>query len=93
MKFLKMAKVASSAQDANIVQIVNVDKIETIVSAADTCIVNFIEDATAHKTTITSVGNGKAVAEKLMNLLEKGHMTVYDVDINFYAGITTIATT
>tara|TARA_R100001463_G_scaffold5526_3_gene18720 strand:+ start:161 stop:448 length:288 start_codon:yes stop_codon:yes gene_type:complete len=92
MKFLKLVKVTSSANDDNVMQVVNVDKIEVIVTTGDTCVINYKGDGVtgAVKTTITSAGRGKAVGDALMNLLEKGHMTVYTVDASFAGGVTTI---
>ena len=92
MKFLKLVKVATGTNDANVMQVVNVDKIEVIVTTADTCVINYKNDAVtgAVKTTITETGNGKAIGDAVMNLLEKGHMTVYTIDATFNGGVTTI---
>ena len=62
MKFLKLVKVTSSANDDNVMQVVNVDKIEVIVTTGDTCVINYKGDGVtgAVKTTITSAGRGNA---------------------------------
>jgi hypothetical protein len=92
MKFLKLVKVATGTNDANVMQVVNVDMIEVIVTTTDTCVINYKGDAVtgAVKTTITLAGSGKAIGDAVMNLLEKGHMTVYTIDASFAGGVTTI---
>jgi len=92
MKFLKLVKVTTGTNDTDVMQVVNVDKIEVIVTTADTCVINYKGDAVtgAVKTTITHTGAGKAIGDAVMNLLEKGHMTVYTIDASFAGGVTTI---
>ena len=93
MKFLKLVKVTTGANDAAVMQVVNVDMIESVVTAADTCIINYKGAGNvtgAVKTTITHAGGGKAIGDAVMNLLEKGHMTVYTIDATFNGGVTTI---
>ena len=93
MKFLKLVKVTTSSNDDNIMQVVNVDMIESVVTAANTCIINYKGAGAvsgAVKTTITEAGKGKAIGDAVMNLLEKGHMTVYTIDASFNGGVTTI---
>ena len=93
MKFLKLVKVATGTNDANVMQVVNVDMIESVVTAADTCQINYKGAGNvsgAVKTVITHTGGGKAIGDAVMNLLEKGHMTVYTIDATFNGGITTI---
>lgn len=92
MKFLKLVKVASGVNDAAVMQVVNVNMIESVVTTANTCIVNYKGTAVtgAVKTTITLDGSGKAIGDAVMNLLEKGHMTVYTIDATFNGGVTTI---
>ncbi len=93
MKFLKLVKVATGTNNADVMQVVNVNMIESVVTAADTCIINYKGAgavAGAVKTTITHTGAGKAIGDAVMNLLEKGHMTVYTIDASFNGGVTTI---
>ena len=91
---LKMTKVATGTNDAAIFQAIPVDKIEGIVTAADTCIVHYKQNSFGSvKATITLEGSGKVVGEALINLLGKGHMAVAEVDATFNGGVTTIAFT
>jgi hypothetical protein len=99
MKYLKIVKVTSSgspsvaANDADIMQVVNVGMIESIVTAANTCIINYKGAgavAGAVKTTITEAGKGKAIGDAVMNLIGKGHMHQGVIDKDFAGGVTTI---
>tara|TARA_R100000541_G_scaffold13936_3_gene23300 strand:+ start:5475 stop:5765 length:291 start_codon:yes stop_codon:yes gene_type:complete len=93
MKFLKLIKVTTGTNDDAVMQVVNVDMIENIVTAANTCIINYKGAGNvsgAVKTTITETGKGKAIGDAVMNLLEKGHMHQATIDATFNGGVTTI---
>ena len=93
MKYLKIVKVASSVNDAAVMQIINVDTIESVVTAADTCIINYKgagAPSGAVKTTLTTTGKGKAFGDAVMNLLGQGHMKIATIDTTFAGGCTTI---
>jgi len=93
MKYLKIVKVATGTNDANVMQVVNVDMIESIVTAADTCQINYKgagAPAGAVKTIITHSTAGKAIGDAVMNLIGKGHMHQGVIDATFAGGVTTI---
>ena len=94
MKYLKIVKVTTGTNDAAVMQVVNCDLVESIVTAANTCQINYKgagAPAGAVKTVITHTGSGKAIGDAVMSLLGKGHMHQGTVDVNIIpGGVTTI---